>query len=66
MKVCGILSLVFSIISFFVCWWLSIVGVILGIIGLCDESNGLGIAGTVTGIVSLIVNIVVLSALNIL
>ena len=59
MKVCSILSLCFSIISFFVCWWLSIAGVILGVIALSDsDSRGLAIAGTATGGVALFVSII--------
>ena len=38
-NVCGILSIVLSGISFFFCWWLGIIGIILGIIGLFVPGN---------------------------
>lgn len=32
--VCGVVSTVFAIISWFIFWWLSIVSIIMGIVGL--------------------------------
>ena len=44
--VLGILSICASGISFFVCWWLGIVGIIFGIIGVALKGSE---AGTITG-----------------
>lgn len=59
--VCGIVGLILGIISFFVCWWLSIIAFVLGVITLgcfhkgAYESGSLlllgGIALTITIIV---------------
>ena len=64
--VIAILSFIFSCISLFVFWWLSIPGVILGIISIAkaEDNNtqrAFGIAGTVVGAVALIVLIVAVS-----
>lgn len=64
--VIAILSFIFSCVSLFAFWWLSIPGVILGIISIAKaEDNSVqrafGIAGTVIGAVALIVLIVAVS-----
>ena len=64
--VIAILSFVFSCVSLFAFWWLSIPGVILGIISIAKaEDNNVqrafGIAGTVVGAVALIVLVVAVS-----
>ena len=64
--VIAILSLIFSCVSLFAFWWLSIPGVLLGIIAIAKaEDNNVqrafGIAGTVVGAVALIVLIVAVS-----
>ena len=64
--VTAILSFIFSCVSLFVFWWLSIPGVLLGIIAItkAEDDNiqrGFGIAGTVVGAVALIVLIVAVS-----
>lgn len=67
--VCGIISLVFSLISYFVLWWLSIPGIILGIIAISSSAkhkkengsfNGMTIAGLVTGIIGLVLGAIAL------
>ena len=64
--VIAILSFIFSCVSLFAFWWLSIPGVILGIIAItkAEDNNAqraFGIAGTVVGAVALIVLIVAVS-----
>ena len=64
--VIAILSFIFSCVSLFVFWWLSIPGVILGIVSIAkaEDNNAqraFGIAGTVVGAVALIVLIVAVS-----
>ena len=58
--VTAILSLIFSCVSLFAFWWLSIPGVLLGIIAItkAEDDNvqrGFGIAGVVVGAVALII-----------
>lgn len=58
--VCGIVGLILGIISFFVCWWLSIIALVLGVITLvcfhkgAYESGSLLILGGIDIVVSLI------------
>ena len=64
--VIAILSFIFSCVSLFAFWSLSIPGVILGIISIAkaEDNNAqraFGIAGTVVGAVALIVLIVAVS-----
>lgn len=64
--VTAILSFIFSCVSLFAFWWLSIPGVLLGIIAIAkaEDNNAqraFGIAGTVVGAVALIVLIVAVS-----
>ena len=57
--VCGIISIVCSIVSFFVFWWLSIIGIILGAIGMgVDENKTFSKIGLIIGIVALAVYII--------
>ena len=67
--VLGILSIILGVLSFFVFWWLSLVGVILGIIGIAiardskdagDDRGGgvLSVIGTSVNTVSLVVVII--------
>ena len=58
--VTAILSFIFSCVSLFAFWWLSIPGVLLGIIAItkAEDDNiqrGFGIAGVVIGAVALII-----------
>ena len=64
--VIAILSFIFYCVSLFAVWWLSIPGVILGIVSIAkaEDNNAqraFGIAGTVVGAVALIVLIVAVS-----
>ena len=64
--VTAILSFIFSCVSLFAFCWLSIPGVILGIVSIAkaEDNNAqraFGIAGTVVGAVALIVLIVAVS-----
>lgn len=63
--VLGILSVVFSLITFFVFWWLAIVALILGILAIVfavrakkkeGTWKGAGVAGLVTGIIGLVLS----------
>ena len=58
--VTAILSFIFSCVSLFAFWWLSIPGVFLGIIAItkAEDDNiqrGFGIAGVIVGAVALII-----------
>ena len=58
--VTAILSFIFSCVSLFAFWWLSIPGVLLGIIAITKAENdniqrAFGIAGVVVGAVALII-----------
>lgn len=58
---CGILSVVFSAVSFFIFWWLAVVGLVLGIISLClgkDKNKSLGFIGTGLSAISLVLFII--------
>lgn len=66
--VCGIDSLVLAIISFFVCWWLGIIALVLGVItlGCCckDKCKNrtllfLGVFDIVVSLSSLLIMIVI-------
>ena len=63
----GILSIVLSTVSWFFCWWLSIPGFVLGILGLAlvkpDNANYKGIRvmsilGIILGVAALVVYLV--------
>lgn len=51
----GIISVCVSGISFFFCWWLGIVGIILGVIALALKDSE---AGTITGAVGIIAGLI--------
>lgn len=61
--VCGIVSTVLAVISWIVFWWLSIVAVVVGIVGLIlnkdpvdiNESNSRNVAGTVLNVIGIAV-----------
>lgn len=61
--VCGIVSTVLAVISWIVFWWLSIVAVMVGIVGLIlnkdpvdiNESNSRNVAGTVLNVIGIAV-----------
>ena len=62
--VTAILSFIFSCVSLFAFWWLSIPGVLLGIIAITKDEDdniqrGFGIAGVVVGAVALIILVIV-------
>ena len=62
--VTAILSFIFSCVSLFAFWWLSIPGVLLGIIAItkAEDDNiqrAFGIAGVVVGAVALIILVIV-------
>lgn len=61
----GVISISLAVISFFVFWWLSIVGVALGIVGLAlqdTQTSGKVVSGigTCLGIVLFILSLVIL------
>ena len=64
--VLGILSITLGVISFFVFWWLSIVGLILGIIGIVISSskilNIIGISANSLGLLIFIISLCITSA----
>lgn len=43
----GVLSIILGVIGMFVFWWLAIIGLVLGIIGICAHSK----ASKTTGII---------------
>lgn len=72
--VLGIISIVLSVISWFIFWWLSIVAIGIGIIGLCTKvpeeyskystaGKALNIIGVVMGAVGFIIFLIALAAL---
>lgn len=72
--VLGIISIILSVISWFIFWWLSIVAIGLGIIGLCTKvpeeyskyntaGKALNIIGVVMGAVGFIIFLIALAAL---
>lgn len=63
--VLGIVGIVCAGISFFVCWWLSIIAIVLGGIGLCFPLRTCSGISLGLGIVSLIANIVMLAVLGV-
>ena len=59
---CGIVSVLFAIVSWFIFWWLSIASVVLGIVGLLlnrevDDYNTKGkkLVGTVLNVIGIAV-----------
>lgn len=63
--VLGLVGLICAIISFFVCWWLGIVGAVLGLIGLCLPGKGkwLPAISMVIGFVSVIIFLSMINSL---
>ena len=72
--VLGIISIILSVISWFIFWWLSIVAIGLGIIGLCTKvpeeyskyniaGKALNIIGVIMGAVGFIIFLIALAAL---
>lgn len=72
--VLGIVSIALAVISWFIFWWLSIVAIGLGIIGLCTKTSeeyskyntagkALNIIGVVMGAVGFAVFLIALAAL---
>lgn len=72
--VLGIISIALSIISWFIFWWLSIVAIGIGIIGLCTKvpeeyskyntaGKALNIIGLVMGAVGFIIFLIALAIL---
>ena len=72
--VLGIISIILSVISWFIFWWLSIVAIGIGIIGLCTKvpeeyskyntaGKALNIIGVVMGAVGFIIFLIALAAL---
>lgn len=72
--VLGIISIVLSVISWFIFWWLSIVAIGIGIIGLCTKvpeeyskyntaGKALNIIGIVMGAVGFIIFLLALTIL---
>lgn len=72
--ICGIVSVLLAIVSWFIFWWLSIVAIGLGIIGLCTKvpeeyskyntaGKALNIIGVVMGAVGFIIFLIALAAL---
>lgn len=62
----GVLAIVCGFISFFVCWWLSIVGIALGLLGLLLPKKTCAGIAVGLNIIMLITNLIVLSAVGIL
>ena len=72
--VLGIISIILSVISWFIFWWLSIVAIGIGIIGLCTKvpeeyskyntaGKALNIIGVVMGAIGFIIFLIALAAL---
>lgn len=62
--VCAIIGLILSIVSYFVCGWMSLIGLVLGIFAACImENKGLAIATTVVSAVSSVLWIILLIVL---
>lgn len=59
--VLGLLSTILAVISWFVFWWLSIVAIVLGVVGLIlkpainDTNQGAIVAGKVLSIVGIVI-----------
>lgn len=69
-KVFGVLAIILACISLFICWWLSAVAFVLGVVGICcgssDESSTAPLIGLLLGLMAFIINVVVLSSLGII
>jgi ABC-type Fe3+-siderophore transport system permease subunit len=62
--VCAIIGLILSIVSYFVCGWMSFIGLVLGIIALLImERKGLAIATTIVSAVGAVLWIILLIVL---
>lgn len=59
--VLGVVGIVCEAVSIFACWWLSIIGLVLGIVSLCLGSKVLGGIATGGGAIVLILEIVMLA-----
>lgn len=58
----AIVGIILVIVSLFFCWWLSLIGAVLGIIGLCTAGNnavvkGLSIGAIIVGVVCAIISL---------